>query len=282
MRDHQEMLDLAASFALGILDAEEARAFEEHLGAGCAECEQRIRESAELVDQLVATVPPLEPSPELRARLFAGIREGEAAPQVGARAPRRARSFAAAAALAASIALALYLGNEVRVQRAATATAEATQASLERELANLRDARADLERQLAAAQRERALVDERLAGAERDVEELTAQATRTVTLAGTPAAPGAEARAYLDPENQRLTLVVYKLPPPPPGKSYQLWVILGDVPVSAGVFDVDAQGRARFQAVSVPRVEGPATIAVTIEPAGGAPQPSGPIVLAGS
>ena len=66
-----------------------------------------------------------------------------------------------------------------------------------------------------------------------------------MTLAGTPAAPGAEARAYLDPENQRLTLVVYKLPPPPPGTSYQLWVILGDVPISAGVFDVDAEGRAR-------------------------------------
>lgn len=281
MRDHPEMLDLAAQFALGVLDADDERALEEHLRGGCAECEQAMRESAALVDQLAATVPPMEPSPELRARLLARIDDRDVRPVV-ARAPRRPRSFALAAALAASVALALFFGIEARLQRAATATAEAARASLERELASLRTASADVERQLASAQSERAQLNERLASAERNVDELTAQATRTVTLAATPAAPGAEARAYLDPQNQRLTLVVYKLPPPPPGKSYQLWVILGDVPVSAGVFDVDAEGRARFQAVSVPRVEGPATIAVTIEPAGGLPKPSGPIVLAGS
>ena len=78
-------------------------------------------------------------------------------------------------------------------------------------------------------------------------------------------------------------LVVYELPPPPPGRSYQLWVIVGGEPVSAGVFEVDA-GRAQpaTRRRTLPPIEGPVTIAVTVEPAGGLPKPSGPMVLAGS
>ena len=104
----------------------------------------------------------------------------------------------------------------------------------------------------------------------------------TVALASTGTLPDASARAFLDPEGRRLLLVVYDLPPPPPGQSYQLWVILGGEPVSAGVFDVGPGGRARHEAASLPPIEGPVTIAVTVEPAGGLPKPSGPMVLAGS
>ena len=77
-------------------------------------------------------------------------------------------------------------------------------------------------------------------------------------------------------------LVVYELPPPPPGQSYQLWVIAGGAPVSAGVFDLDPDGRARYATRSEPPLDGPVTIAVTLEPEGGRPQPTGPMVLAGT
>ena len=59
-------------------------------------------------------------------------------------------------------------------------------------------------------------------------------------------------------------------------------MIVGGEPVSAGVFDVGPGGRGRHEAASLPPIEGPVTIAVTVEPAGGLPKPSGPVVLAGS
>jgi anti-sigma-K factor RskA len=71
------------------------------------------------------------------------------------------------------------------------------------------------------------------------------------------------------------------LPATPPGKSYQLWAITGNKPVSAGVFDVGPQGSAAFRVEAPPGVDGVDVFAVTLEPAGGVPQPTGEMYLAG-
>jgi anti-sigma-K factor RskA len=139
----------------------------------------------------------------------------------------------------------------------------------------------ELEGRLAGVAAERSELARQLASAERMVAELTAPATRTVALAGTPELPQASARAFLDPQNRRLVLVVYDLPPPPAGRDYQLWVIVGGEPVSAGVVDVARGAGSRHEAASLPAIDGPVTVAVTIEPVGGLPKPSGPIVMAG-
>jgi len=271
VRDHQELLELAALLPLGTLDAEDERRLEEHLRGGCPECEEALRAAAEVVDALAADVTPLEPSPALRARILAraGETSGAGGSAVrGAGAPRVRRHWLAPAlALAAGVLIAVGLGLELRDLRAALGEAQQQVARLESALSGAAQERAGLARELAAA--------------ERTVGELTARQTRTVALAATGPLPDASARAFLDPEGRRLLLVVYDLPPPPPGQSYQLWVIVGGEPVSAGVFDVQAGG-ARHEASALPSIEGPVTIVVTIEPAGGMPKPTGPIVLAGS
>ena len=68
--------------------------------------------------------------------------------------------------------------------------------------------------------------------------------------------PPRRARSSI-PRRRRLVLVVYELPPPPPGRSYQLWVIVGGEPVSAGVFEVEAAGAARYETAEVPPHRGP-------------------------
>jgi anti-sigma-K factor RskA len=285
MTDHQELLELAALLPLGTLSPEDEARLEAHLRGGCAECEAAIRASAAVVDALAQTVAPLEPSPALRARLLARAAAEGAARPAAPRAPLRARRgarLAAAAALAASILVAVFLGLEVRDLRGALAGARGSVARLEAALAEASGERARLAEQLEGASSERARLAERLAAADRTLADLTSRETRTVALAGTEQAPAAAARAFLDPGTRRLVLVVYELPPPPPGRSYQLWVIVGGEPVSAGVFEVDAAGGTRYETAEVPAIEGPVTIAVTVEPAGGLPQPTGPMVLAGS
>jgi anti-sigma-K factor RskA len=72
------------------------------------------------------------------------------------------------------------------------------------------------------------------------------------------------------------------LPAPPPGKAYQLWAIAGgNAPVSAGVFSVDANGTGSLSVAPLPGVSAVNAFAVTLEPAGGRPAPSGEMYLLG-
>jgi anti-sigma-K factor RskA len=77
-------------------------------------------------------------------------------------------------------------------------------------------------------------------------------------------------------------LVAAGLPPAPAGKTYQLWAIVGkQAPVSAGVFSVDAKGSGSLRVPTLAGVGKVDVFAVTLEPAGGLPAPSGPMYLAG-
>ena len=65
---------------------------------------------------------------------------------------------------------------------------------------------------------------------------------------------------------------------PVAGKVYELWTISAGQPRPAGVFTVDASGRATHP---VAPTRAPVDVfAVTLEPEGGVPAPTGPIVLA--
>lgn len=71
------------------------------------------------------------------------------------------------------------------------------------------------------------------------------------------------------------------LPRPSQGKIYQLWAIQGNQKISEGIFEVDEHGCAvlslkNFASKSFEKM------AVTLEPAGGVPSPTGPMVLLGS
>lgn len=71
------------------------------------------------------------------------------------------------------------------------------------------------------------------------------------------------------------------LPSPPPDKIYQLWAIVDSQPVSYGIFDVDEDGDG---VIRLERLEDTSRIqqfAVTLEPEGGVPQPTGEMYLAG-
>jgi anti-sigma factor ChrR (cupin superfamily) len=71
----EEARGQAALYALGALDTEEARAFEEHLGAGCAACAAGVEEFGAAVASLAEAAPPAEPPAGVRARLLARTKE---------------------------------------------------------------------------------------------------------------------------------------------------------------------------------------------------------------
>ncbi len=101
-------------------------------------------------------------------------------------------------------------------------------------------------------------------------------------VGGTEQAPGASGKLIGSPNQREAVLVVSGLGQAPRGHEYQVWFLRGGTPVPNSLFKVDRRGHA------APIVHVPAplpdfdTIAVTPEPLGGSPGPTGPIVLAGS
>ncbi|HVR09169.1 MAG TPA: anti-sigma factor [Thermoanaerobaculia bacterium] len=156
------------------------------------------------------------------------------------------------------------------------------QASLGAEIEHLQGerrqlvARADaLERRVTQMQAE----SERLA---RTLTILAAPKVQSVSLAGMGTTHSAVGRTYIDAARRQAVFYASNLPALGPDKSYQLWYLdEDDQKTSAGVFDVDASGKAALvidQPLPLERIQG---WVVTVEPRGGRPQPTGPIAMAG-
>jgi len=106
---------------------------------------------------------------------------------------------------------------------------------------------------------------------------------RVVDLAGQGTNVQASGRVFWDQQRKRWFVYIRDLPPVPADKSYQLWFVpkSGD-PVSAEVFNTASNGSVQIE-IDVPANVGDLkAAAVTTEPAGGLPKPSGPFSLLGA
>ena len=104
---------------------------------------------------------------------------------------------------------------------------------------------------------------------------------RYVSLAGLKPTPEASAWLLWNPTTRQGLLLARGLPAPPAGQAYELWALAGAQPVPAGVFSVDAAGRALLRLPALPADHTFDAFAVTLEPAGGVPEPTGPMHLHG-
>ncbi len=79
---------------------------------------------------------------------------------------------------------------------------------------------------------------------------------------------------------QSAVLTIKGLPPLTQGKVYQVWFINGSIPAGAALFTPEADGSWRgVVSGDVTRAQ---AIAISVEPAGGSPAPTGDIVVKGS
>jgi hypothetical protein len=157
---------------------------------------------------------------------------------------------------------------QVDVQRRANEALELKGQLLEREV-DLETAR----EQLNAAMRGKAPQDEFAALLRRPD-------AKVVSLAASDMAKGASAVLLYNPVTQKIWLYSANLPECPTGTAYQLWAI-DQRPVSVGTFHIDAGEMAHLLVKRMPEFEKARKFAVSLEPAGGRPQPTGPIFLAG-
>jgi anti-sigma-K factor RskA len=83
-----------------------------------------------------------------------------------------------------------------------------------------------------------------------------------------------------DTRTQTWKVYVHNLPPPPTDKDYQLWYVTKEAKINAAVFRTNEKG-SRELSLSLPpeALRGLAATAVTLEPKGGSPQPTGKFYL---
>ena len=265
--NHDELREQAELYVLGALPPAERDAFETHI-TSCAECAAHVKSLSPVTDALAHATPQHEPPPALRARVLRSI---SGSPIKAAPVPRPPRTgtvsalpwMAAAASLILASALGVYAASlRVRIGVLELRLQDATEraAAGERQLADVRRVSAEAQSQLAI---------------------LVAPDLQRIDLQGQPQAPQASGRAFWS-RSRGLVFTASNLPALPPGKTFQLWVLTKQpAPISAGLFKPDPQGRVAAMFETPPDLPQPIGMAVTIEPDGGVPSPTGDKYLVG-
>jgi len=175
-------------------------------------------------------------------------------------------------------------------------------ASLHREVGDQTKALAELRNEMQQRVNEAADAKEQLAQRDAELEEIRVQLSqrggartvrtpqdelatllqipnvKAVSLTGSDMAKRAAGFLLYDSRTQKVWLYSVNLPECPTGTTYQLWAIL-DKPVSIGTFHMDRGHTAHLLVKKVPSFTDAKTFAVSLEPSGGRPQPTGPMYL---
>ena len=77
-------------------------------------------------------------------------------------------------------------------------------------------------------------------------------------------------------------MVTYNLRAPKPGMTYQVWLVTDDAQISAGTFRPGEDGKSMMHANYRLAPNALRSVAITEEPEGGVPSPTGPMVVSGS
>jgi hypothetical protein len=157
-------------------------------------------------------------------------------------------------------------------QRERDVAALNTLTTREAELAQLRG-RAEQEHEVEALNKALAQRDEILGF-------LRSPITKVVSLAGSEEAKSAGGLLIFDPETKKGFFYAFNMPSLPSGKTYQLWA-MADVPISVGIFGTDIGNKSRVVIRHFPQLTRVEKFAVSMEPDGGRPQPTGPVYLSG-
>jgi hypothetical protein len=294
--EHKELIPLAA---LGTTDGREQAALDAHL-ATCGECRAELRSLADTAALLALDAAPVAPRPELRSRVLSeikSIRQETAATAATAahaettrpanvvsleeaRSARRREGDEGRGAAPARRPTLLYGALAASLVVAALSVVFAV--AERRENNRLQAVVAQVSRQLADTRSQLEGTTTELARARFESELLAAPDSRTADLTGTAMAQTARAKLVFSDATGEAILVAAKLPPAPAGKAYQLWYIAGGKPLPGSVFTTDRAGRGELRERIPPAGRRAEVFAVTLEPEGGLPAPSGEIYLKGS
>jgi anti-sigma-K factor RskA len=124
----------------------------------------------------------------------------------------------------------------------------------------------------------------------RDLEDLrrvaapiVAPDAQRVTLVALKTPPQPQGKAFYLKNRSSLVFVANNMPPLPPQKAYELWLIpTTGAPIPAGVFKPDAHGSATVVNPPLPAGAEAKAFAITVENEAGSPVPTSAVLMMGS
>jgi hypothetical protein len=269
---HEEAYAALDAAALDALDAPERDAVLAHAET-CDTCRAGLDSLRDVTAQL-AFAAPMQTAPahrdRVRSRLMARAAVDSRSPAAGRRPPRARNVVSALAwrraewlAIAASILLVVSVG---------------VLASLMRDRQDLREA---LQGEVAKSQHTRDSLQTLVMSRDSLLAQITGPDVAMVKLASS-AAREPNAMMFWDRPHNAWTFVAHNLPMPQAGRTYQLWLVTpAGAKISAGTF-MPKSGEAMVRATYALARDSLAAVAVTDEPAGGMPQPTGQMVVVGT
>lgn len=237
--DHATFQDNLAAYALGALDAEEAVALEQHLQT-CETCRAELADYRGVSTGLLAALPPRQPRASARRALEKRL--------AGERKRTQPQfNWSLGQLVFGGLLAALVLLNAVLVFQ----------------MSGLRREQAELINQRKADQTVIAM--------------LAYPTTKTLAFDQN----GVTGSLLVDKQRNLVGVFAWDLNKPPEGKTYQIWLIDPQGDRTSGGFLVPEAGYPFVTAVvsSHEPLTGYTGIGVTLEPAGGSPQPTGPRIL---
>ena len=252
---NESIEELLPFYALETLSDDERERVEAYLDEN-PEAQERLREMMEVASALAYVPEPLKPPAQLRERLLDEIRAAPSEPLITPIAERGVMGwFGRNWATAALAVLGLFIA-------AASAfwavTRNAQIVELQTELAGL----------------EATIVQQN-----EIISRMSMPGVEAVDVLATSEGSEAGGRLFADPEGSSGVLFAWGLTPPSPDESYQVWLIAGENPFSAGLLPMQDQGRAVHLIEASGSLHSFDAIGISIEPLGGSDLPSGPIVL---
>jgi anti-sigma-K factor RskA len=264
VNEHPQPEEIFDEYVLGALEGEEKQAVEQHVKS-CPECSQKLERARARLALLALASPPATPSPAVKERLMRQIASQRTGPVP---APVRRHTgfwgWGGPILAVAAVVLAVLTGLLANRNRHLNQRVWALEAEQRQELARQRQ-------QAEGMARARAILDV-----------LTSSDTLKVALISAPAHVAPEGTAFYNPQ-KGLVFYAADLTRLPSDQTYQLWLVpTQGKPISAGIFKTDLHGNGEVLLPPLPRGVSAKAFAVTIEPSGGEPQPTGRKVLIGA
>lgn len=245
---HEELSELYELYALGVLEPEERTELEQHLSRNCPQCTAGLRSALAMTAMFGAGSEMVEPPRRLRKRVLAslGLEPRWRSLWIGS-------WGLATAGLCAALAV-MVTQNKSRLDQIA-------------------ELRSELTRQIEQSGADRAKL---LAGLKMLSEPDTEQ---VVFGKGTPQPP--RGRVFVN-ASRGVLLMASNLPPAPPGKAYEMWIVpKTGAPIPAGMFQPDSGGFVLYLRPEPVDRSAAKAVAVTLEPASGSTAPtSTPLIAA--
>ena len=275
----KKVKEIAPLYVIGALDEKTAQEFEASLNSATTEQQRVIARWRDVATLLPQALSLQSPPDHVRERLLNRIAEEtqqtpieiaveeSTSEEMAERAEKKALPFVQPPRAESRTARWLLI--------AATALLTITSGYLFKQ-------KADLARERDAIARERDDLSKEMAAWRRQADDIVSPKTRIIAMVGDET-PQANAKVVWDTKAQQWAIYIFDLPAPPSDKDYQLWYVTKNAKISAAVFRTDEQGRTVLKLTLPPNALADlAATAVTLEPRGGSPQPTGKIYLKAS